>query len=267
MLKIWEENIVIPTYEIGKEDKNPMFYEKRVYQGSSGKVYPLPIVDKIYDNKIDKEYKAVFLENEYIKIMILPELGGRIQRAVDKTNNYDFIYYNSVVKPALVGLTGPWISGGIEFNWPQHHRPTTFKPVEYQIISNEDKVSIVLSEIDKIYGTKQTATISIYKGKAYIEIAGQLYNRTDVPQTFLWWANPAVEVNDFTKSIFPPDVTAVYDHGKRDVTSFPIAKGTYYKVDYSKGVDISMYKNIPVPTSYMAYRSKYDFIGGYDYNL
>lgn len=52
-------------------------------------------------------YKAVFLENEYLKVMILPELGGRIQRAYDKTNGYDFVYYNHVIKPALVGLTGP----------------------------------------------------------------------------------------------------------------------------------------------------------------
>lgn len=86
-----------------------------------------------------------------------------------------------------------------------------------------------------------------------------------MPQTFLWWANPAVPVNDYTQSVFPPDVHSVYDHGKRDVSRFPIAKGVYYKHDYSEGVDISRYKNIPVPTSYMAERSDYDFVGGYDY--
>ena len=83
------------------------------------------------------------------------------------------------------------------------------------------------------------------------------------PQTFLWWANPAVPVNDDTQSVFPPDVHAVMDHGKRDVSRFPIATGVYYKQDYSAGVDISRYKNIPVPTSYMAYHSDYDFVGGY----
>ena len=120
-VEVWEEIISIPTYGVGEPDKNPMFMEKRVYQGSSGKVYPLPVIDKIYDEKKDQNYKAVFLENDYLKVMILPELGGRIQRAYDKTNGYDFVYYNEVIKPALVGLTGPWISGGIEFNWPQHH--------------------------------------------------------------------------------------------------------------------------------------------------
>ena len=114
--EIREEQVMIPTYGCGKPDRNPMFLEKRVYQGSSGKVYPLPVIDRIEDTKEDKAYRAVFLENEYLSVMVLPELGGRIQRALDKTNGYDFIYYNEVIKPALVGLTGPWISGGIEFN-------------------------------------------------------------------------------------------------------------------------------------------------------
>lgn len=266
--KIWEEQVIIPTYEIGEAEKNPMFLDKRVYQGSSGKVYPYPTVEKISDTKEDKAYGAVWLENEYLKVMVLPELGGRIQRAYDKTNGYDFVYYNHVIKPALVGLTGPWISGGIEFNWPQHHRPTTFLPVDHEICENEDgSVSVLLHDVDQMYGTKGIAKISLYPGKAYIEITGQLYNRTALPQTFLWWANPAVPVNDDTQSVFPPDVHAVMDHGKRDVSRFPIATGVYYKKDYSEGVDISRYKNIPVPTSYMAEKSKYDFVGGYDYGV
>lgn len=264
-VKVWEEEVEIPTYPVGKPDKNPMFLEKRVYQGSSGKVYPYPVIDKIYDEKVNKKYKAVFLENKYLKVMILPELGGRIQRAFDKTNNYDFVYYNKVIKPALVGLAGPWISGGIEFNWPQHHRPNTFGPVDYLLQENEDgSKTVIVSEIDRMYGTKGTAYFTLYPDKAYIEIKGQLYNRTPEAQTFLWWANPAVAVNEHTQSVFPPDVHAVFDHGKRDVSRFPIATGTYYKMDYSAGVDISWYKNIPVPTSYMAYHSDYDFVGGYD---
>ena len=229
-------------------------------------MYPYPTIDRIGDNKVEKAYRAVYLENEYLKVMILPELGGRIQRAYDKTNGYDFIYYNHVIKPALVGLLGPWISGGIEFNWPQHHRPTTYLPVDCTILENEDgSKSVVTHDVDQMYGTGEITKITLYPGKAYIEITGQLYNRTALPQTFLWWANPAVPVNENTQSIFPPDVHAVVDHGKRDVSRFPIATGVYYKKDYSEGVDISRYKNIPVPTSYMAEKSKYDFVGGYDY--
>ena len=266
--EVWQEQVIIPTYGIGAPDRNPMFLEKRVYQGSSGKVYPLPVVDKILDEKEDRAYQAVFLENDYIRVMVLPELGGRIQRAYDKTNGYDFVYYNEVIKPALVGLTGPWISGGIEFNWPQHHRPTTFAPVDWRIEQNGDgSASVEMSEVDQMYGSKGKMRFTVYPDKAYIEIRGQLYNRTPFPQTFLWWANPAVSVNDDTQSVFPPDVTAVYDHGKRDVSSFPIATGVYYKHDYGAGVDISRYKNIPVPTSYMCAHSDYDFVGGYDYGV
>lgn len=267
-VEVWNETITIPTYGIGKPDKNPMFLEKRVYQGSSGKVYPCPVIDKIYDEKEDKTYNAVWLENDYLKVMILPELGGRIQRAYDKTNDYDFVYYNEVIKPALVGLAGPWISGGIEFNWPQHHRPTTFSPVDYSICENSDgSKTVKLSDTDPINGTKSIASITLHTDKAYIEIKGELYNPTPLPQTFLWWANPAVAVNDNTQSIFPPDVIAVMDHGKRAVSKFPIATGEYYKHDYSEGVDISRYKNLPVPTSYMAYHSEFDFVGGYDYGV
>lgn len=268
VVKVWVETTSIPTYEVGEADKNPMFLDKRVYQGSSGKVYPFPVIDKIYDHKKLKDYQMVYLENEYLKISIMPEIGGRIYRAIDKTNNYDFVYYNQVIKPALVGLAGPWISGGIEFNWPQHHRPNTFGPVEYTLEENKDgSATVWVSEIDRMYGTKMTAGFTLYPGKAYLEIEAQLYNRTSEPQTFLWWANPAVAVNDHTQSVFPPDVNAVLDHGKRDVSRFPIATGTYYKKDYSEGVDISRYKNVPVPTSYMAYKSDYNFVGGYDHKL
>lgn len=265
-VQMYEKDVEIPTYETGKPDKNPMFLEKRVYQGSSGRVYPLPIIDKIEDKKVMKKWRVVYLENKYLKIAIIPALGGRIQRALDKTNNYDFVYYNHVIKPALVGLAGPWISGGIEFNWPQHHRPSTYSPVEYTLRENKDgSRTVLVSEVDAMFRTKGMAGFTLFPDKAYLEISAQLYNRTDQPQTFLWWANPAYAVNENTQSVFPPDVHAVYDHGRRDVSRFPIATGTYYKMDYSAGVDISRFKNIKVPTSYMAYHSDYDFVGGYDY--
>ena len=265
MVKAWRELVTIPTYEIGKAEKAPMFLEKRVYQGSSGVVYPYPVIESISNEKTDKDYKAVYLENEYIKVMILPELGGRIQMAYDKIKQRHFVYYNHVVKPALVGLAGPWISGGIEFNWPQHHRPSTFMPVDCDIVENEDgSVTVWVNEMERMFHQKGMAGFTLRPGCACLEIQGRVSNRTNLPQTFLWWANPAVEVNDAYQSVFPPDVNAVFDHGKRAVSSFPIATGTYYKMDYSAGVDISNYKNIPVPTSYMAVNSKYDFEGGYE---
>jgi len=129
----WSEPVVIPTYAPLPADRNPMFLERRVYQGSRGNIYPLAFTDRISRDKTDQTWQAVHLENEYLRVTILPQLGGRIHVAVDKTNGYDFIYRQNVIKPALVGLAGPWISGGIEFNWPQHHRPSTFMPVAVSI--------------------------------------------------------------------------------------------------------------------------------------
>ena len=264
-VRVWEETVIIPTYKPAAAEKSPLFLENRAYQGSTGKVYPLPVTEKISDEKEDVTYRAVCLENDFLFVMVLPELGGRIQRALDKTNNYDFVYYNHAIKPALVGLTGPWISGGIEFNWPQHHRPSTYEAADYSYQENKDgSATIFISEIDKMYGTKSLAAFTLYPDKSYIEIKGRLFNNTDTPQTFLWWANPAVPVNEYTYSVFPPDVHAVMDHGKRAVSTFPIATGEYYKYDYSAGVDISCYRNIEVPTSYMAAHSDYDFIGNFD---
>ena len=265
MVKAWRELVTIPTYEVGSPEKNPIFLEKRVYQGSSGVVYPYPVIESIADEPTPHEWKAVYLENEYIKVMVLPELGGRIQMAYDKIKGRHFIYYNHVIKPALVGLAGPWISGGIEFNWPQHHRPSTYMPVDCTITDNDDgSVTVWVNEMERMFHQKGMAGFTLRPGCAYLEILGRVSNRTSLPQTFLWWANPAVEVNDEYQSVFPPDVNAVFDHGKRAVSSFPIATGTYYKMDYSAGVDISNYKNIKVPTSYMAVNSKYNFEGGYE---
>ena len=267
-VKVWEETVVIPTYGVGSPEKNPVFLERRVYQGSNGSVYPYPITEKILEEKENKSWHALFLENRYLKIMILPELGGRIQMAYDKIKQRHFIYHNSVIKPALVGLTGPWISGGIEFNWPQHHRPSTYMPVDFSIEEHADGSKTVwCSEVERMFRTRGMTGFTLYPDKAYLEVKVSLYNRTPHPQTFLWWANPAVKVNDAYQSVFPPDVHAVFDHGKRDVSRYPVATGTYYKYDYSSGVDISRYKNIPVPTSFMAIKSKYNFVGGYDNDI
>lgn len=133
-----EEQVVIPTYPVQDADPSPMFLEKRVYQGSSGRVYPSPFTDRVALHKMDASYRAIRLENEFIELMILPEIGGRIFAGLDKTNQYDFFYRQHLIKPALVGLLGPWISGGVEFNWPQHHRPSTFRPVHTSIEEHAD---------------------------------------------------------------------------------------------------------------------------------
>lgn len=270
----WEEAVVIDTYLPIHPEPFPMFFEKRVYQGSSGKVYPLQFFNRVEKDKIPKTWRAFHLENSYVRLMLMPELGGRIHIGLDKTNGYDFIYRNNVIKPALVGLAGPWISGGIEFNWPQHHRPGTFLPLDCEIEEHEDgSRTIWCSDRDPFNGLSESHGITLRPESSLIEIKVRLNNPTELRQTFLWWMNMAVSVNDNYQSFFPDDVKIVADHAKRAITGFPRATDKYYGIDYESRVTdsepdadrLDWYKNIPVPTSYMCLNSKGDFFGGYDH--
>jgi len=261
---------IIPTYPVGAPEKNPVFFEKRVYQGSNGKVYPVPFIDKVFDVPQDVTYQSARLENEFVRLVMLPEIGGRIFIGQDKTNSdYDFFYRQDVIKPALVGLAGPWISGGVEFNWPQHHRPGTFMPADVFIEKEDDGARTVwLSEHDPLNRLKGMHGIRLRPASSLIELRARLYNRTPFTQTFLWWANVAAMVHEEHQSFFPPDVSYVADHAVRAMSSFPIAENPYYGVDYQNrpgANDLSWYKNIPVPTSYMVCQTRFDFFGGYDF--
>jgi hypothetical protein len=174
---------VIPTYPVGAPEKNPVFFEKRVYQGSSGKVYPVPFIDKVFDEPVDVTYQSALLENEFVRLVMLPEIGGRIFLGQDKTNaDYDFFYRQDVIKPALVGLAGPWISGGVEFNWPQHHRPGTFMPADVHIEEEGDGARTVwMSEHDPLNRLKGMHGIRLRPGSSLIELRARLYNRTPHP--------------------------------------------------------------------------------------
>ena len=268
-VKAWLAPVTIPTYEPAAPDPNPMFLEKRVYQGSSGRVYPLPFTDRIATEKHDRAWQAAHIENEYLRVMVLPEIGGRIHVGLDKANGYDFFYRQNVIKPALVGLAGPWASGGVEFNWPQHHRPATFMPVATHIERHSDgSQTIWSSDHDPMNRLKGMHGVCLHPGKAYLELKVRLYNRTPYVQTFLWWANAGVHVHERYQSFFPPDVHYVADHAGRAISSFPVCNGVYYGIDYRARPgrnDLSWYANIPVPTSYMALASRGDFVGGYDH--
>jgi tetratricopeptide (TPR) repeat protein len=267
----WSSPVVIPTYEPAESDRYPMFLDRRVYQGSSGRVYPIPFTDSIATEATPHEWQAVHLENEWIRLMVLPELGGRIHVGFDKTANYDFFYRNTVIKPALVGLAGPWISGGVEFNWPQHHRPATFLPVDFTIEEGEDgSVTVWNSDHDPFDRMKGMHGVRLHPNRAVVELVVRLHNRTSEVHTFLWWANVAARVHDDYQSFFPTDVQFVADHARRAITAFPAADRPYYGVDYparaAEGGDrLDWYRNIPVPTSYMIVDTKDDFFGGYDH--
>ncbi|MDY7529993.1 DUF5107 domain-containing protein [Cryobacterium sp. 10C2] len=270
----WSEPISIDTYLPETPDHFPAFLETRVYQGSSGRVFPLPFHERISQTKSPHLWQAIHLENEWLRLVILPELGGRIHIAYDKVAKYDMFYRNNVIKPALVGLAGPWISGGIEFNWPQHHRPATFLPTDVSIEHEDDgSVTVWCSDHDPFARMKGMHGIRLRPNSSKIEARVRLYNRSETRQTFLWWANVAAAVNDDYQSFFPTDVNYVADHAKRAIVSFPHARTSYYGIDYPSRVTpespdadrLDWYRNIPVPTSYMVTSTDGEFFGGYDH--
>ncbi|WP_420367662.1 DUF5107 domain-containing protein [Curtobacterium sp. L1-20] len=270
----WSEPLVIDTYEPLEPDRFPQFLDRRVYQGSSGRVFPLPFHERIAPTKRPHRWEAVHLENRWVRVVVLPELGGRIHVGYDKVADHDFFYRNNVIKPALVGLTGPWISGGVEFNWPQHHRPATFLPTDVSIEREADgSVTVWCSDHDPFARMKGMHGIRLRPDSSAIEARVRLYNRSERTETFLWWANVAAAVNDDYQSFFPTDVHHVADHAKRAVATFPAVDGTYYGVDYPDRVDedhpdadrLDWYRNIPVPTSYMVTDTEDAFFGGYDH--
>lgn len=270
----WSEPLSIDTYEPAEPDRYPLFLDRRVYQGSSGKVYPIPFTDRISRDKTPKMWQAIHIENAWVRLVLLPELGGRIHIGYDKTRNYDFFYRNNVIKPALVGLAGPWMSGGVEFNWPQHHRPATFLPMDWRIDRDDDSVTVWHSDLDPLQRMKGSHGIRLRSDSTLIEVTGRLNNRTDEPQTFLWWANVAARSHDNYQAFFPTDVHHVADHARRAITGFPRADKPYYGVDYAelaKGDNpdadrIDFYGNVKVPTSYMIVDTTDDFFGGYDHD-
>jgi tetratricopeptide (TPR) repeat protein len=302
-VSVRQEELVLPTYLPAAPSRLPMFLEKRVYQGSSGKVYPLPFTDRIAEKAVDRKWQAIWLENEFLRVLLLPEIGGRIHALQDKSNGYDLIYNQLVIKPALVGLAGPWISGGIEFNWPQHHRPATFLPADCEVEKHADgSVTVWCSDHDPMARMKGMHGVCLHPATALLELKVRAYNRTEFVQTFLWWANVATRVHEGYQSFFPPDVRHVADHARRSMSEYPLAQGFYYGVNYKErgraGVskneaprqfvpphvrqqsevtgassdiplyapnDLSFYANIPTPCSYMCLRSTEDFFGGYDY--
>ncbi|MCS3443232.1 DUF5107 domain-containing protein [Microbacterium phyllosphaerae] len=270
----WYEAVEIDTYEPDAPSTYPMYLDQRVYQGSSGRVYPMPFIERIASAPVRRRWNAVHIENAYLRLMILPELGGRIHVAYDKTTGYDFFYRNNVIKPALVGLTGPWMSGGVEFNWPQHHRPATFLPVESTIERHDDgSVTVWCSDHDPFARMRGTHGIHVGANSSTVRVDVRLHNRTSIAQTFLWWANVAVRVHDQYQSFFPEDVRHVADHARRALTGYPQADRPYYGVDYRErarretGADrIDWYRNIPVPTSYMIVDTEHEYFGGYDHD-
>lgn len=259
--------LLIPTYPEAPYEKLPMFDDHRVHQRTSGRVYPNAIVNGVVRHHCaPRQHLAVVLENDFLELIILPDLGGRIFSARDKTNDYHFFYRQHVIKPALIGLLGSWISGGAEFNWPLHHRPSTFLPVDFEIEHAPDgSATVWLSEHEPLDRMKGMVGIHLHPRQARFETRVRLFNRTPLPKSFLFWENIAVPVNAQYQIFFPPDVSYVHFHYKKSVTGYPRADGMFNGIDFSAGTDLRWHREIRNATSFFAAPSRHDFFGGYDH--
>ncbi len=246
--KVWEGEIEIPTYCLGDEDPLPPFQRE-----GGAAIYPYTMLDDITENKILRSYHAVFLENEYLLLTVLPELGGRIYSAYDKISKREIFYRNNVVKPGLIALRGAWISGGVEFNFPKGHSTTTVSPILYEIKRYEDgSASVIVGNRERLSGMKWLVEIKLYPGKAFIETNIALYNPTSFPHRFYFWSNAAVPAHQEMQFIYP--ITSAY-YGATTV-KYPI----------NEGIDLSWYVNHKFAVDLFAKDCKDDFFCAYDHS-
>jgi tetratricopeptide (TPR) repeat protein len=257
-VKLTEVDENIPTYLANPPDPNPMFFFGQGSQGAEGRIYPYPAYNSLTNKKSDKIYHMVYLENEYVKIGILPEIGGRLFSAVDKTNNYNFIYTQKVVKPALIGLLGAWISGGIEWNIPHHHRASTFSPVQWSKEEHPDgSKTIWVGEFEPRQRMRWAVGYTLHPGSSILECSVRIINGTPLANSMLCFANVAVPPNDKYQVIFPPSTQWSTGHSKRGFAPWPVADS----------VDQSMYKNHPNSGSFFAWNYDDDFVAGFDHGI
>jgi len=265
-VKAWKDTLTVPTYLTGRPERNPFFYFGRAYQGAKGPVYPYPMLDTLTDIRRDQAYTALFLENSYVQYCVLPEVGGRIFYAVDKSNGYDFIFRQHVIKPALIGMLGAWISGGAEWNIPHHHRASTFRPVDAVITDNPDGSKTVWAgELELRHRMRWEVGMTLFPNKSVLQVTFRISNRTPLAHSILCWANVAAHATPDYQVIFPPGTEVATFHAKNQFSRWPVSGEVYNGVDYRPATDVSWWKNNPSPTSFFAWDSKEDFLAGYDH--
>ncbi len=265
-VKVYEARETIPTYKLGPDESSPIFYTGRNVQGASGHYYPYPAQITLGEKLSDVTYDMVYLENEYLKVSILPALGGKLFSAIDKTNGHELFHRNSTIKPDLIGTLGAWISGGIEWCYPHHHRTTTFMPADYRIVTNKDgSATVWVGETEKSLHLRGVIGITLHPGRSYIDVEYRLNNPNPVTRNFMFWANVAVTADENFRTFFPPSQEIGVFHNNSSFTHWPVSHENYKGTDYTAGVDMTWYKNHPSPVSVFFWEGEEGFIGGYDY--
>ncbi len=247
-VKAYEKEISIPTWETGPLQVHSNFFD------SGSAIYPYTLNEILTNHKVDKTYKGVFLENEFIQVLILPEIGGRLHGARDKTNGYVWMYWQETIKPGLIGMTGAWISGGIEWNFPHGHRPSCFMPVDWRIVHHDDgSATVWVGETDRIYGMRWLVGMTAFPGRSNIRCDYIFINPTNQQHSFQFWATSATHANEWTQAQYPGDM--VTGHGKHQFWNWPI----------HDGIDLTWWKNSPNASSYFAFNNPSDWFGTYDH--
>ena len=247
-VKAWEEKLTMPTWEIGPPQKHPVFLD------GGRDIYPYPLQETLTNNKVDKAYTAVYLENEYIKVLVLPEIGGRLHGALDKTNGFEFFYWQKTVKPGLISMTGAWISGGIEWNFPHGHRPSCFMPTDHRIVKNADgSATVWVGETEPIFRMRWLVGMTVYPGRSYIKADYVFINPTQHKHSFQFWATAATYAGDPVQAQYPGDM--VTGHSKHEFWNWPV----------HNGVDLTWWKNVPNASSFFAFNNPSEWFGTYDH--
>ena len=277
-VKIKEDSIVLPTYAPGGYDKTPLFYTGRVYQGAQGRVYPYPMQDVLHDEKIDETYKYLTIENEWFHVGMLPEHGGHLLNFTDKATGFETFYRQHVIKPALIGMLGAWISGGVEWNFPHHHRATTAMPIDWRFTANKDGTKTIwFGETELRRRLKWTIGLSLLPDRAVLRADNVFMNRQPWIESMIYWANVSVHCGDDYQIQFPPSMHLGFDHHKNYWTSYPIgprkeelellpSQRSKYANDISGTMDLSWWKNFTIESrSIFGMDPDNAFMAGYDH--
>ncbi len=260
-VKSWEGSIVIPTCG-WEEDVNPKFWAME--GGARGAatvrnpiVYPYTMQDHLSRKLENVTYKAIFLENEYLKITCLPELGGRLHSVYDKTTGREMFHKNSVIKPSMIAMRGAFISGGVEWNaGPQVHTVTVLSPVDVICGTNEDGSAwIEVSNLEKSLRTQWTVRVTLHPGKAYLDEDISIYNPAEAMNPYYFWNCTAFPQLPGTRFIYPMSLGT--DHYGVKFFNWPV----------NEGKDLSWTKNYADAASIFAVNCAYDFFGAYDVDL
>ena len=278
VVTVKEDRIALPTYAPGGYDKTPLFYTGRVYQGAQGRVYPYPMQDVLFDGKMDETYKYLTLENDWLQMGLLPEHGGHLLNLTDRQTGFETFYRQHVVKPALIGMLGAWISGGVEWNFPHHHRATTAMPIDWKLAANADgSKTIWIGETELRRRLKWTIGLSMMPDRAVLRADNIFMNRGPFIESMIYWANVSVHCGEDYQIIFPPSCHLGFDHHKNYWTSWPIgsrkeevellpSQRSKYADDISGTMDLSWWRNYTIESrSIFAMDPDNDWLAGMDH--